>query len=323
MSAGWVAGSVRARALARRRIGGDLARQVAGAGSLGGALAILAGTAYRPAVPRDRAAAPGAGAPGAAAVTDLARAQHAVAAGLLWNLRVLAGWLPRGGAQLMRALAGWFEIANVAEKLRELSGQEPGEMFRLGALATAWQQAQQAESQAGLRAALMASAWGDPGDGGALEIEVGLRARWAQRVAAIGGPARTWAASALAVLAAGEWYGAGRAGHPVLRSAAADLLGPRAAAARSAADFAEALPGGLRWVLTGVRDVPADLWRAEAGWWARLERDGHALLGGSGLDVRPVLGSVAVLAADARRVRSALESAARGSGAIGAYDAVA
>src|SRR5579875_3622395 len=299
MSAGWVAGSVRARALARRRIGGDLARQVAGAGSLGGALAILAGTAYRPAVPRDRAAAPGAGAPGAAAVTDLARAQHAVAAGLLWNLRVLAGWLPRGGAQLMRALAGWFAIA------------------------TAWQQAQQAESQAGLRAALMASAWGDPGDGGALEIEVGLRARWAQRVAAIGGPARTWAASALAVLAAGEWYGAGRAGHPVLRSAAADLLGPRAAAARSAADFAEALPGGLRWVLTGVRDVPADLWRAEAGWWARLERDGHALLGGSGLDVRPVLGSVAVLAADARRVRSALESAARGSGAIGAYDAVA
>jgi hypothetical protein len=256
------------------------------------------------------------------ALEALAATQHAITEALLWDFRVLAGWLPQGGAQLMRALAGWFEIANVAERLAELTGREPGATFRLGALATAWPQLRRADSLAELRSVLAASAWKDPGGDTAEDLEVGMRARWAQRVAGLGEPAQTWAASALALLLAGERFGAGRTVNPVLRSVAATLLGPRAATADTPDELARRLPGRLSWVLEPAAS-PADLWRAEAAWWARTERDGRELLAGSGLDKRPVLGAVVVLAADARRVGAALEIAARGGGPIGVFDAVA
>jgi hypothetical protein len=325
VSAGWVAGSVRARALARRRIGTAEARRLAACGSLGEALTRLAGTPYRigPGVPgpdgeRGRPQADA----GRCDLEALAAAQHAIAEALLWDLRVLAGWLPQGGAQLMRALAGWFEIANVAERLAELSGRQPGAMFRLGALATAWPQLRRSGSPAELRSALAASAWKDPGGESADALQVGMRARWAQRVAALGEPAQTWAASALVLLLAGERFGSGRPANPVLRSVAATLLGPRAAAAGSLDDLARQLPTRLSWVLEPAGE-PAGLWRAESAWWARTERDGRDLLAGSGLDKRPVLGAVVVLAADARRVGAALEIAARGGGQIEVFDAVA
>ncbi|WP_229702494.1 hypothetical protein [Streptomyces albiflavescens] len=53
---------------------------------------------------------------------SLPEAQRAVTATLLWHLRVLAGWLPRGGARLFRPLAAGFEIANVASRLSARSG---------------------------------------------------------------------------------------------------------------------------------------------------------------------------------------------------------
>lgn len=328
MSAGWVAGSVRARALARRRIGVEGARQLAACGSLGDALAVLGTTPYRigpdggrPEAGRGPDDGTGPGHEGGEQDT-LAAAQHAIAAALLWDLRVLAGWLPQGGAQLMRALAGWFEIANVAERLQELAGRPAGEAFRLGALGTAWPSLRRSGSLADLRATLTASAWKDPGGETAAALEVGMRARWAQRVAAVGGPAQTWAASALALLLAGERFGADRPPNPVLRSVAAALIGPPAADADTLDELARRLPGRLAWVLEPAR-VPADLWRAEAAWWARTERDGYALLAGSGYDKGPVLGAIAVLAADARRVGAALEIAARGGGAIEVLDAVA
>jgi hypothetical protein len=87
-------------------------------------------------------------------------------------------------------------------------------------------------------------------------------------------------------------------------------------------DLARQLPTRLSWVLEPAGE-PAGLWRAESAWWARTERDGRDLLAGSGLDKRPVLGAVVVLAADARRVGAALEIAARGGGQIEVFDAVA
>lgn len=326
MSAGWVAGSVRARALARRRIGTEEARRLAACGSLDDALAMLAATAYRigPGAPSRSGEPPGGPAAHGGHGTQgaLAEAQHAIAEALLWDLRVLAGWLPQGGAQLMRALAGWFEIANVAERLAELAGRPPGPVFRLGALATAWPQLRRSGSLAELRSVLAASAWKDPGGDTADALAVGMRARWAQRVAALGEPAQTWAASALVLLIAGERFGAGRPHNPVLRSVAATLLGPQAARADTLDELAGRLPRRLSWVLEPAA-AAADLWRAEAAWWARTERDGRDLLAGSGLDKRPVLGAVVVLAADAWRVRAALEIAARGGGPIEVFDAVA
>ena len=108
MSAAWVAGSVRARALGRRRLGAERTRQLASCGSLGDALRILAATAYGPNLKPEQ---------------SLAKAQHEIAGGVLWDLRVLAGWLPGEGVRLLRVLGAWFEMANIDELLQSIAGR--------------------------------------------------------------------------------------------------------------------------------------------------------------------------------------------------------
>jgi hypothetical protein len=307
VSAGWAAGCVRARAIARRRVGIEAAREIAASDSLHTALRRLA------AGPADRGARPG---------QTLASAQHAVIGAVLWDLRVLAGWLPPGGRQLMQPLVAWFEIANIDELLQRLTGRPAGDYFDLGALATAWPRLQGAGSAAELRAALAGSAWQDPGGASERALRIGVRARWAERAAAVGKPAQDWAAGAVALLLASERFGAGRGPEPALQAAAAGLLGARCADAASLEELRGSLPRRLAWVLAGVAS-PADLWRAETVWWNRVERDGIALVRGAAFDFKPVLGAAAVLAADARRVQAALELAARGGGPLEAYDAMA
>ncbi len=307
MSAGWVAAGVRAKALARRRLGAGAARRLAASGSLASALHQLTASSYQQEV------RPG---------QTLGEAQHGLAAAVLWNLRVLAGWLPRGGVQVLRVLAGWFEIGNTDELLQAMAGQPPGSLFRLGALATAWPQLRDMHTLAGLRSALAASAWGDPGGETAYEVRIGMRARWAARVAELDEPAPTWAAGAAALLVAGERFAAGREPPPAVLAATSGLLGRGAAGAASLTDLAGRLPSQASWALAGVESA-AGLWQAEARWWARVERDGFRLLRTSGFEAAPVLGAVAVLAADAWRVSAALEIAARGGRPMEAYDAVA
>ena len=110
MSARSVGAVVRARAAASRRVGAGRVPSLAASSGLQEALSRLATGPYghdvRPGQP-------------------LSRAQHEVYATVLWNLRVLAGWLPPDGAQAMRLLAGWAEIANVDALLRRFDG-EPG-----------------------------------------------------------------------------------------------------------------------------------------------------------------------------------------------------
>jgi len=293
--------------MTRRRLGASGARRLAACGSLHEALAGLAGTAYAGACQENQ---------------DLEAVQHAVAGTVLWNLRVLAGWLPRGGLRLMRPLAGWFEVANIDELLEELAGRPVGGRFELGALATAWPRLSRSGSPAELRAALAASAWKDPGGDSSFALRAGVRARWAERVAALGGPATAWAAGAMALLAAGERFGAGRPPGPVEHAAMRSLLGAAAADATTFAQLRERLPSRLAWALAPARSAD-DLWRAEAAWYARVEDDGFGLIRSSAPDWRPVLGAAAVLATDARRVCAALELAARGGSPLEAYDAVA
>lgn len=115
MSAGWVAGSVRARALARRRLGAEETRRLASCGSLSDALRMLAATAY------------GAGLrPG----QPLAVAQREIASSVLWDLRVLAGWLPSEGLRLLRVLGAWFELANIDELLQSIAGSAINPVLR-------------------------------------------------------------------------------------------------------------------------------------------------------------------------------------------------
>jgi len=304
MSAGWVAGSVRARALTRCRLGPDAARRLAATGSLDAALRELAGTGY------GRSVHPG---------LTVAEAQHEVVGTVLWNLRVLAGWLPRDGVAMLRTLAAWFELANVDEML--VAGNGPS--FELGALETAWSQLRAAGPSA-LRTALAASAWQDPGGDSARAVRLGMRVRYTAWLAGLGEPARSWAAGAAALLLAGEQLAVDRVTDPGTLRPVLALLGAAAARAGSPAELRAGLPSHAGWVLAGVGGH-ADLWRAEATWRLRVEQDGLRLLRTSGLERDAVLGAVAVMACDALRVRAALEVAARGGGAgqLEAYDELA
>lgn len=325
MTAGWVAASVRARALARRRVGSEAARGIARAPSLHDAIETLADGPYGRDIRdirniRDTGDTGDTGdiRPG----QSPAEAQHAVAATLLWHLRVLAGWLPRGGTAMLRTLAGWFEIANTDELLAGLMGGVQGRTFSLGALAAAWPRLQAAGSFADLRAALAISAWNDPGGEEPRTIQLGMRASWAARVAALPDPAPSWAAAASALLLAGERFVAGRDVPGFARARIAEIIGAAPVRAVTFDDFASTLPTRARWVIPPGTE-PADLWQAEARWWARLERDGFGLLASSTFDSGPLLGTSAVLATDAWRLRAALEMAARGGQPLEAYDAVA
>jgi hypothetical protein len=280
MSAGWVAGSVRARALARRRLGPLYARRLAALESLPDAQRVLAGTAY------GRRIRPG---------QDLAATQHEVAAALLWDLRVLAGWLPPQGLPMLRVLAAWFEIANVDELLAGLGGVASGPQFDMGALATAWPRLRHCRGLPELRLELGASAWRDPGGEDAAAIRLGMRARWAEWLAGLGEPVRSWTAQARALLPGGRVLGPPTGPRPVRAGPVATGRGPAANGPRD-----------------GSPSQPDDAWRAELALRARVEQDGLALLRTSSLDRDVVLGTVAVLACDAWRTVAALEVAARG-----------
>ena len=306
MSAGWVAGSVRARALAHRRLGAGAARHVAASGSLRDAQQALGATAYAPHL------RPG---------QDLAGTQHSVASALLWDLRVLAGWLPHDGVRLLRVLGAWFEMANVDELLQAFGGRAAGPEFQLGALATAWPRLRQTASRTGLRAELAASPWRDPGGDTDRAVRLGMRGRYAARAAGLGDPVRDWAAAAMALLVAGELRAGGHADGAVLADAAG-LLGPAALRAGTLAELGAGLSASGRWVLDGVA-APDGLWRAETTWRRQVEQDGLRLLRTASLDSQVVLGAVAVMACDAWRIRAALEVAARGGVPIEAYDELA
>lgn len=318
MSTSWVAGSVRARAMTRRRLGTAGCRALAASPSLEVALTGLAGTPYGHDVQAGH---------------SLAEAEQAVGATLLWHLRVLAGWLPRGGAGTLRLLAAGFETANVDEHLRGLAGRENEAYgvvtpYRLGTLATAWPRLATTGSLAEVRDVLAASAWGDPGEPSESAVRFAMRLSWAGRLAAAVPAAQTWAAGATVLLMARALPLRARRLPVSLDLAASSLIGRPALEARSLADLADRLPRRLRWVLADVPvahgDAEDELWRAESTWWRRVEADGFTLLRSSGFGSDVALGAAAVLAVDAWRVRAALEVANRGGGAaLGAFDAVA
>jgi hypothetical protein len=307
MTAGWVAGSVRARALARRRIGAGGARVLAATESLDAALATLSTTPYQRGVRHGR---------------DLAEAQHGIAATLLWHLRVLAGWLPPAGAELARVLCGGFEIANVDELLQRFDGGVTEPDFHLGTLATAWPQLAGASSRGDLRARLAASPWGDPGGDASAAIQAGMRLAWAVRIATAAPEARPWCTAGAALLVARERFLAASSAAEGALARAKPLVGVAALDSTSVPEFVDRLPRAARWVFDDV-DGPDGLWLAEAHWWAQVERDGFGLLAKSGFGPGPVLGALAVLAVDAWRVRAALELTARGGVPMEVFDALA
>ncbi|HSB37649.1 MAG TPA: hypothetical protein VLD13_01075 [Gaiellaceae bacterium] len=295
MSAAWVSGSVRARLLvAERRLGAEGARELGGSATVRDALVALGRTPYR------REISLGLG---------LEEAQRALAVKTLLDLRLLAGWLPQEALSLLRALAGWYELANVEDRVAYLEGAPLRQPFELGGLASAWPRAAGAQSLEELRQALAPTAWGDPGGETPAQLGLGLRLAWAHRVADAAPGAGAWAAGATALLVASTLFVAGL---PVeaLPVPPVRLLGPAWQAAGTFPRFREALPADAAWALEGV-ESPEQLWRAEARWWARVEEEGARLLRGSRPGPEVVVGATALLAADAHRASSALAAAAR------------
>lgn len=306
MTASWVSGVVRAKALGRRRLGRAGVRALAASASLQEAVATLADTPYGHDV---------------RVGLDLAQAQRAVGDSVLWNLRVLAGWLPSSGAETLRVLAGWFEIANVDELLRELDGSPAEPPYRLGTLATAWPQLAGSTSAVDLRERLGRTPWGDPGGERRWDVQLGMRLVWAGRVAAWVPQAHPLAVGAAGLLLARETVGRGCRLPDALSGSAVRLVGRAAAEAGTLPELAAALPSSARWALDGVSE-PADLWAAETRWWRRLEEQSFALARSGHFDAAPVLGAVGLLAVDGWRVRAALTLAGRDAPAE-VFDAVA
>jgi hypothetical protein len=298
MGTGWVAATVRAKAMARRRIGAGTARRIALAPSLSDALGLLAGTAY------ERAAGPS---------TSLPEAEQVIAGVELWQLRVLSGWMPGSAVGLARALGARYERANIEAHARHLAEAGPQHLFQLGSLALSWPRLATTTSPQALRGALAASPWGDPGAGTPVALHDVLTLRWLRMLAAEAAPAVSWTAGAAALIVARlvlvrtsgptEW---------TVR-AAAPLVGTAWLQATSITALRDAIPLAARWALEGIDD-PSDLWRSEARLAARLESDGFRLLRQGTPGPEPILGAVAVLAVDGWRLRVALADAALGTG---------
>lgn len=302
MNADWVAASVRARSMAQRRAGAARCREVAARPTLAAGLALLADTVHGPRL---------------AGVTSLPAAEHAIRATLLWQLRVLGGWIPASGSPLARALAAEYEAENILALAAGLAS--PG-FLDLGALATAWPRAQGAASPAELATVLRTSRWGDVGTERPHRDLLTL-ARLG-RLAAESVAARPWAKAEAGLLVARVRLVDDADPSPRLRRLARPLIGDRWLAATSLPALRDTLPRPARDLLTGVDD-PRELWRAEARHHAAVEADAFHLLGAAlpGADV--VLGGVTVLAVDAWRVRAALAAAAVGAGTSEVLDAVA
>jgi len=293
MGAGWVAGSVRARLLLQHRVGRETALQVAQAGSLESAVEILSATDAYP----------------DARSSSLEAAQRSVAASLALQVRLLAAWLPRDAAVGLRALASWFELANIEDRIAYFGGAEPWSPYELGMLSSIWSDAAATQSADELRGLLARSSWGDPGSGDPEDIHLALRLAWARRVSAHVPAARPWAAGAVAILLAEELFVAGRlADDELVRRVGLGASWPRA---ETIAGLQALLPAPAAWALDGIEDA-ADLWRAELRWWLRVAADAELMTRSrlEGSDV--VLGAVALLAFDAMQLSVALAAAALG-----------
>ena len=138
MSAGWVAGGVRGRLLTRRRLGAAGAREVAGSSGVEAAIARLTRSPYGRDVREG------------SSVED---AQRGIGSVCLWHLRVLAGWLPPRGGEVVRVFAARFELANIADRLAGLAGGLPPP-YELGGLAVAWPRVAMAVTADEVRAVL-------------------------------------------------------------------------------------------------------------------------------------------------------------------------
>ncbi|MEO7121743.1 MAG: V-type ATPase subunit [Lacisediminihabitans sp.] len=307
MIADWVAASVRARGMVQRRMGQGGCDRLAACHDFDSAAALLEGSVYG-----DRLSG----------VSTLGEAQRAVNESVLWQFRVLAGWMPASGTQLVAAAVAGFEAHNIVALSQGLSGRaESPAPYELGALATAWPTVRTATSLTDLSIALRESRWGDVGTlSDPDDLADILTAAWLQRLMTVAPAARPWVVRAFVLIASRILV----VDHTTPSARFLQIVRPSIAdswpSAHDLTGVAAALPRSARTVLDGV-ESPTDLWRAEMRLVDTVETDAGRLLRGAlpGADV--ILGAIALLAVDAWRVCAALATAAADAG--GSLDDVA
>ena len=307
MTAGWVAASTRGRALVRRLVGPDGARRLATAESWPDARVQLATTFYGSELPVD---------------ADRATARTTVAMATIWQLRVLAGWLPVGGSGLARLFASPIEIANIESHLAAMADAEVRTPIPLGSLAVAWPRVARTTSAEQLRAVLANSPWGDPGGSDPVTISVWLRAAWARRHIRHVPQTAEWAKGGLAVLLARERFAFHRDVTPATGREIDRLIGNRWRGATTVPELVDLLPESATWALSDIAS-PADLWRAELGVIRRVEADATSTAAAQRFTRTTVAAMMALLLVDLWRVTAAIEVVGRGPDPTEVLDAVA
>jgi hypothetical protein len=300
---------MRGRALLRGATGLTRAREIAGATSWQAARDLLDDAVTGPPLPAD---------------ADRSRARAAAATATIWQLRVLAGWVPPVSSGVVRVAAGPVEIADIEGHVAALAGPDrpPRPSVALGSLATAWPRVAASASADAVRDVLRRSVWGDPGGTDPITLALGLRVAWVRRVRLAVPEARPWALGALAVLVAREHLAFDRR---LASTTARDVdraLGHRWSGATTVPELAGRLPPAARWPLVDVAE-PDELWRAERTVLHRVVAEaGERAARGRG-DRGTVAAILALLLIDLWRVRAAIDLAGRGTDGRDAFDAVA
>ncbi len=288
-----MSGALRGRMLASRRLDAGSRHVLDNARGLEEALSVLARTTYA------HRLQPG---------VSLDEAQHQVGETTLWHLRVLAGWLPPGGGEDVRVVAGWFEMHDMIDYFAALSLSAPiPTPYRLAGLATVWRKVAGTTTLEEARAILAVSEWGNPGDGDFLHMVRGVRVGWGHRLTEAFQDQPHWGAGYMAIELAKDLFLQPRISGRRLRW---PMDKPSEMAVSDMSDLIGALPRRASWVLKGSED-PDELWRAEDRWWARVSDDTETMVWDSDLGRNTVIGAAMALLADCRSTQGLLAAAWR------------
>jgi hypothetical protein len=295
VSIGWVAAAVRLRGMVQGRAGIGACRAAAASNSVAAACVALSASAYGERLD---------------GVTVLQTAQRAVADTVLWQLRVLAGWLPPAGTRIAVVMTALFERQNILARYRELTTAQPaGEPFALGTLATAWPAVAAATTPHALLDALRRSPWGDLGEpadarGLADTLTLSLARRWAVSVPIT----RGWCEGAAALVTARRLLVDEETPDATFLRLCRPLIGDGWMGARSTPELARSTPPAARRILAAATG-PDELWLAEIALARIIGDEGARALRRREPGAEVVAGGLAVVLIDAWRVRAALAAA--------------
>jgi hypothetical protein len=307
MTVGWVAVTARGRSLLGGLVGDKGAHRLGSSRSWSDARTQLSTTFYGAELP---------------STADRATARQAAHQAVMWQLRVLASWLPPANGRLAHLAAAPFEISNFEHHLSRLAGTPAPDPIQLGPLGAAWPRLSTTNSAEQLRLGLARSAWRDPGGTTRAAFTLGLRVAWGRRVAASIPSARAWAHGGVASLIARELFVFGRDINDVTGRDLDRLFGGAWREAASLPDLSERLPVSANWSLEGISTV-AEVWRSEVAVLRRVSHDARPIAHGGPPAAETVAAIIALLLVDLWRVTASIEAAGRGPNATEVLDAVA